>query len=58
MGKEISRVDMEKADHDRLGSLVERFGEHFGLNAGDILAQPFTKLLATSTRPYGRLYVY
>ena len=58
MGKEISRVPMENVDHERIKALVERFSEHFGLNAGDILSEPFTKLMATSTRPYGRLYVY
>jgi glutamate synthase domain-containing protein 3 len=58
MGKEISRVSMEPADHDRLKSLVESFSEYFGTDAGEILSQPFTKLMATSSRPYGRLYVY
>ncbi|MFB3894227.1 MAG: hypothetical protein ACE15C_19655 [Phycisphaerae bacterium] len=58
LGKEISRVPMEDADRARLAALVEQFAGHFGLNAAEILAADFTMLRATSTRPYGRLYVY
>jgi glutamate synthase domain-containing protein 3 len=58
MGKEISRVPMDDSDRQRLKELVGQYAEHFGKNASDILGGPFTKLVATSTRPYGRLYVY
>lgn len=58
MGKEISRVEMDDADRARLSGLVGQYAAHFGLKAADILSAPFVKLAATSSRPYGRLYVY
>lgn len=58
MGAEISRTQMLDADRQRLAAAVGRFAEHFGLDAAEILSAPFTKLTATSPRPYGRLYVY
>lgn len=58
MGKEISVVPIEDADRQRLSSVVGRFAEHFAMDAEAILAGKFTKLAATSSRPYGRLYVY
>jgi glutamate synthase domain-containing protein 3 len=58
MGREISRVPMDDADRTRLAALVGSYAAHFNLNAQDILAAEFTKLAATSSRPYGRLYVY
>ena len=58
MGREISRVPMDDADRVRLGALVSSYAAHFNLSAQEILAAEFTKLAATSSRPYGRLYVY
>jgi glutamate synthase domain-containing protein 3 len=58
LGKEISRVPLEHADLERLKMHVGLFASHFGLDAAEILGVNFTKLCATSTRPYGRLYVY
>jgi len=58
MGKEISRVEMDDADRARLSDLVGQYASHFAMDAKDILSAPFVKLAATSSRPYGRLYVY
>lgn len=58
MGKEISRVAMDESDDLRLKKLVGQYAEFFGKDAKAILAGQFTKLVATSSRPYGRLYVY
>jgi glutamate synthase domain-containing protein 3 len=58
MGKEISRVPLDDADRTRLETLVGQYAAHFGMNASEILSAAFVKLAATSTRPYGRLYVY
>ena len=58
MGREISRMSLDDADRQRLKICVERFAQHFDKDAGDILKGPFTKFMATSSRPYGRLYVY
>lgn len=58
MGAEISRVEMNDKDNDRLTQHVSRFAEHFGMDAKKILDAKFTKFLATSSRPYGKLYVY
>ncbi len=58
MGAEISRVEMNDKDRQRLEQHVGRFAELFGLNAKKILDAKFTKFLATSKRPYGKLYVY
>jgi glutamate synthase domain-containing protein 3 len=58
MGKEISRRPLDDKDRQRLETYVGEFARYFGMNAREILAQPFTKFLATSVRPYGRMYVY
>ncbi|RPI64130.1 MAG: hypothetical protein EHM48_01355 [Planctomycetaceae bacterium] len=58
MGKEISRVELNDADRKLLAHHVGRFADYFKLNAAEILAGPFVKMMATSSRPYGRLYVY
>jgi len=58
MGAEISRADLDEADRARLAEAVGRFAEHFELDPAEILGAKFTKLIATSLRPYGRLYVY
>lgn len=58
LGKEISPVAMHDRDQERLRRHVNVFAQHFGLDAAEILNGEFTKLAATSSRPYGRLYVY
>jgi glutamate synthase domain-containing protein 3 len=58
LGKEVGQMPMEDADHTLLWKLVEEYAAHFGRDAGDILTQPFTKLIPLSPRPYGRLYAY
>lgn len=58
MGKEVGQVPMEDADRALLRDLIEEYAAHFGRDAGDILSQPFTKLIPLSSRPYGRLYAY
>lgn len=58
LGKEVGRVSLEDADHALLRELVHDFSDHFKCNAARVLAQPFTKLIPLSARPYGLLYAY
>jgi glutamate synthase domain-containing protein 3 len=58
LGKEVSQVPLEDADHELLRELVGKFAAHFGHDAEKILSHPFTKLIPLSSRPYGRLYAY
>jgi glutamate synthase domain-containing protein 3 len=56
IGKECGIFAADEADLKVLRPLVEEYATAFGLDAEDILAGPFTKLVPTSHRPYGKLY--
>jgi glutamate synthase domain-containing protein 3 len=58
LGAEVGRVPLSDVDHLLLRTLVEEFSDHFEYDAEAILNEPFTKLIPTSLRPYGRLYAY
>jgi glutamate synthase domain-containing protein 3 len=58
LGKEVGRAEPDEADGKLLEQLVGRYAGYFGLNAGEIMNQPFVKLFPRWLRPYGRLYTY
>jgi glutamate synthase domain-containing protein 3 len=58
LGAEVGRVPLSDVDRLLLRTLVEEFAGHFQYDAESILSEPFTKLIPTSLRPYGRLYAY
>lgn len=58
LGKEVGRAELTEADRKVVTGLVGQFGDHFGLDAQEIMKQEFTKLFPRWLRPYGRLYAY
>jgi glutamate synthase domain-containing protein 3 len=56
VGKECGIFAADESDLEVLRPLVEDYATAFGFDADDILAAPFTKLLPSSHRPYGKLY--
>ena len=57
LGKEVEQAQMEEKDYDRVKSIIDSYKDYFGVKDCSIEASDFTKLLPTSKRPYGRLYV-
>lgn len=58
LGREVAVRPLEEED---LALLREHLGEYcsdLGLNLEEIMAEPFTKLVPVSSRPYGNLYAY
>jgi glutamate synthase domain-containing protein 3 len=58
LGLEVGQVPLDDADWDLLRELVGAYCRHFDLDEVGIFAEPFTKLVPLSLRPYGRLYAY
>lgn len=58
LGKEVGQVALAETDRQLIESLVKEYATHFGRDVGQILDQPFTKLIPLSLRPYGQLYAY
>ena len=58
LGLEVGQVPLEDEDWDLLRELVGSYCGHFGVDEAEVFAQPFTKLIPLSLRPYGRLYAY
>jgi glutamate synthase domain-containing protein 3 len=58
LGREVGRAELTEADRKVVTVLVGQFGDHFGLDAQEIMKQEFTKLFPRWLRPYGRLYAY
>jgi glutamate synthase domain-containing protein 3 len=58
VGEEVEVKELNEADYRMLGSLVDEFCRHYGLDATKILESKFSKLVPVSSRPYGNLYAY
>jgi glutamate synthase domain-containing protein 3 len=58
LGKEVGVGKLTRKDRAILRDLVTQFADHFGLDAEEILASRFVKLIPLYLRPYGRLYTY
>ena len=58
LGKEVGISRLNRKDRAILRDLVGQFADHFGLDAEEILAARFVKLVPLHLRPYGRLYTH
>ncbi|MHC4914120.1 MAG: GltB/FmdC/FwdC-like GXGXG domain-containing protein [Planctomycetota bacterium] len=59
LGKEVGRADIDEATWERLSAVLGRFSEEFGVEAAAKLERAdFIRLVPTTHRPYGTLYVY
>jgi glutamate synthase domain-containing protein 3 len=58
LGAGVSRVEMDETDTGIIEDCVSSYCGYFGEDSGEILDSEFTKLAATSHRPYGNLYAY
>ncbi len=57
LGKEVGRVEIDDDSWNRLALLLKEFGEVFGCQQMPTRKE-FTRLVPTTHRPYGQLYVY
>ncbi|MFA5844345.1 MAG: hypothetical protein WC971_05875 [Coriobacteriia bacterium] len=55
-GKEVGIFTADEDDLSRLRPILEDHCGAFGLDLADMMSVPFTKLVPTSHRPYGKLY--
>lgn len=58
IGKGVAVVETTQEDLATLRSTLEPYCAALGLQVEEIMAEPFQKLQATSTRPHGQLYAY
>jgi len=58
LGEDVAAKELNEADRQILGGLVDEFCSHYGLDAEKILESKFSKLVPVSSRPYGNLYAY
>jgi len=57
-GKEVGVFEADDEDMGRLKPILAEYCDALGLSLDDVLAEPFTKLVPVSHRPYGKLYAY
>lgn len=58
LGKEVGRAEIGDADWGRLSAALERFSAEFGIDGEKFRREDFVRLVPTTHRPYGTLYVY
>ncbi|GAB4275751.1 MAG: hypothetical protein Kow0056_05680 [Coriobacteriia bacterium] len=58
IGKECGIFTADDEVIARIRPILEEFCGHFGMDIGEVLAEPFTRLVPISHRPYGKLYAY
>lgn len=58
LGKEVGVGELDDADREVLGKLLDEFSSHFALDASKLIGDKFLKLTPRYLRPYGRLYAY
>jgi glutamate synthase domain-containing protein 3 len=57
-GKEVGVFAATEEDMAALTPVLAEYCEALGVDLGEVLAEPFTKLVPVSHRPYGKMYVY
>jgi glutamate synthase domain-containing protein 3 len=57
-GKEVNIMESEESDMILLRPIIKEFCDYFKFDVNTLLAGKFSKLIPSSTRPYGRLYTY
>ncbi len=58
VGKECGIFTATEAEMAALKPVIAEFCDKFGYNVDEVMAEPFTKLVPISHRPYGKLYTY
>jgi glutamate synthase domain-containing protein 3 len=58
IGKECGVFTADEDDLAKLRPILEDFAAAFDMDVEEILAEPLTKLVPISHRPYGKLYAY
>jgi glutamate synthase domain-containing protein 3 len=58
IGKECGIFTADEEDLARMRPILEEYCGHFDMDVEEVLAEPFTKLVPVSHRPYGKLYAY
>ncbi len=58
LGKEVGRTEISDENWERLMKLLAEFAEEFDVDASQFQREDFTRLVPTTHRPYGTLYVY
>ena len=57
-GKEVGVFAADENDMAELTPVLAEYCEALGVDFDEVLAEPFTKLVPVSHRPYGKLYTY
>lgn len=57
-GKEVGVFAASEEDMAEITPVLEEYCAALGMDVAEVLAQPFTKLVPVSHRPYGKLYAY
>lgn len=58
LGKEVRVAQPSEADQALIRDIVNDYCRVMGMTAEEVLQEPFVKIYAYTSRPYGRLYVY
>lgn len=58
LGREVELKPLEEEDFKRLEGILEVFCKQFRIIPEKIMNSEFIKLIPTSKRPYGKLYIY
>ncbi len=58
LGKEVSVQKLDRQDEVTLKGYLKEYCQDLGLDLKEILNKKFTKLVPTSSRPYGNIYTY
>lgn len=58
LGKEESIRELDEKDKATLKSYLQEYCQDLGLDFQEVWKKKFTKLIPTSSRPYGKIYAY
>ncbi len=58
LGKEVKVLTLDREDEEKLEKILREYAEDMVLEYRQLARIRFTKLVAGSTRPYGKLYAY
>ena len=58
LGAEVAVLEPDEKDIKLVTKYVTEWCGHFGHDVDEIMSEPFIKLKAISSRPYGNLYAY
>jgi glutamate synthase domain-containing protein 3 len=58
LGKEVGRAEISDENWEQLSTLLADFAAEFDLDPAQLKREDFVRLIPTTHRPYGTLYVY